>query len=135
MRVALVSCVKTKKEGVHPARDLYASPLFRFAFDYASKHSDRVDILSAKYGLVEPTQRIKSYELTLKNMPAAMRREWAEKVAREMRQVVQPKSTLVFFCGEDYRKALLGLLSEFEQRIPLQGLSFGRQFQWYKRHQ
>jgi len=135
MRVALVSCVKTKKEGVHPARDLYASPLFRFAFDYASKHSDQVYILSAKYGLVEATQRIKSYELTLRSMPAAMRREWAEKVAEELRQLVPPKSTLLFFCGEDYRRDLLGLLSEFEQRIPLQDLSFGRQLQWYKRHQ
>jgi hypothetical protein len=135
MIVALVSCVKTKRDGTHPARDLYTSPLFRFAFDYASKHADRVYILSAKYGLVEPTRRIQNYDLTLKNMPTSQRREWAKKVAREIHQVVPPKSTLLFLCGEDYRQDLLGLLNGFVHRIPLQGLSFGRQLQWYKRHQ
>jgi hypothetical protein len=62
MKVALVSCVKTKLPGMHPAKELYASPLFRLSFEYASKHADRTYILSAKCGLVEREQRIESYE-------------------------------------------------------------------------
>lgn len=136
MKVAFVSCVKTKQPGTHPAKELYSSPLFRLSFEYTSKHhADRTYILSAKYGLVEPERRIESYEQTLKNMSAAARREWAEKVAKQIRETVPRGSTLLFFCGDDYRRDLIPRLTDFEYEVPLQGLSFGRQLQWYKHHQ
>ena len=39
MRVALVSCVKTKLDTPHPAKDLYTSPLFLGLRGYAEAHA------------------------------------------------------------------------------------------------
>ena len=54
MRVALVSCVKSRRPEPAPARDLHTSPLFRAMRRYAESHADAWYILSAKHGLVEP---------------------------------------------------------------------------------
>jgi hypothetical protein len=136
MNIGLVACVKRKQKGVHAARDLYRSTLFRYAFGYASKHCDRVYILSAKYGLVKPGRRIKNYDLTLKTMSRTRRRKWADSVASQIRREVPRGSTLHFFCGATYREDLETLLSDFTQRVPSQCLlPLGYQNQWYKRHQ
>lgn len=50
MRVALVSCVKTKRDTPHPAKDLYTSPLFKGLRRYAEAHADTWFILSAEFG-------------------------------------------------------------------------------------
>jgi hypothetical protein len=39
-RVALVSCVKRKRDAAAPACDLYLSPLFRGLRRYAESHAD-----------------------------------------------------------------------------------------------
>jgi hypothetical protein len=65
-------------------------------------------------------------------MSVAARREWADRVAKQIREIVPRGSTLVFFCGDDYREDLIPHLTDFKYEVPLQGLVFGRQLQWYK---
>ena len=63
MRVALVSCVKSRRPEPAPARDLYTSPLFRAMRRYAESHADAWYILSAKHGLVD--RRTHGFSVTI----------------------------------------------------------------------
>ena len=52
IRVALVSCVKSKQDSPAPAGDLYTSPLFRSFRRYAEANADVWYVLSAEHGLL-----------------------------------------------------------------------------------
>jgi hypothetical protein len=82
--VYLVSCVSRKQKQACPARDLYASDLFRKARRYAEASGCPWFILSAQYGLVPPDQVIAPYERTLNHMDVDGRRVWAEQVCQQL---------------------------------------------------
>lgn len=65
--IVVIPCGGKKRDGSHLARDLYTGPYFKAAYRYATSvvPESQVFILSAKYGLVQPGQRLDSYELTL----------------------------------------------------------------------
>jgi len=132
MRVALISCVKSKRKGCHRAKDLYTSPLFRFAWAYASHHFDKVYILSAKHGLLDPNQRIRSYDITLTSMLITERKHWARRVASELQRLVTDDTEIHLLCGQKYREFLPPLLPQLKFIAPLEGLGIGYQLQWYK---
>jgi hypothetical protein len=118
---------------------MYApSPLFRAAYNYATKNYDAVAILSAKYGLLLPDDEIEPYELTLKNMTKQERKKWAEKVADQLKERtgLQKISECFFHAGKEYREFLIPILENLgiKCRIPLKGLSIGKQLQWYILH-
>src|SRR5687767_6111885 len=88
MRVALVSCVKSKLDRTAPAKDLYTSPLFRALRNYAERHSDRWYILSAEHGLLDPERVIEPYERTVNSMSMLARQEWAHRVQADLRRLL-----------------------------------------------
>ena len=68
-KVILISCVSKKLHHKSKAQDLYVSPLFKKNLQYAkSLNSDRIFILSARYGLLRLNEEIESYNKTLKEM-------------------------------------------------------------------
>jgi|SRR3989344_2285289 len=131
--IALVSCSKRKRQGVHIASQLYSSPLFRFSFEFAYRTCDEVWILSAKHGFVWPNRMLKSYNLSLKEMPRQRQRAWAGNVSKATTQQFPKGAVLMLYCGQVYYRDLLHLLgSEFTIITPVRGLSLGRQVRWYK---
>lgn len=85
MRIALISCSKLKADHPCSARELYApSQLFSLSYQYAKRNADKVYILSAKYGLVEETDVIAPYDLTLADLPEHRQRDWANYVLAQM---------------------------------------------------
>ncbi len=58
MRIALISCVKTKRNAASKAKDLYISSLFKMNYTYAQRTCDKIFILSAKHGLLDENQII-----------------------------------------------------------------------------
>jgi hypothetical protein len=135
--IALVACVKTKANQPRPARDLYVSDWFVKASAYAEKVADAWYILSAKHGLVGPNEMAAPYEKTLKQMPVAERRAWADQVFQDLCAVaVKPGDRIVILAGKDYREHLVEPLQAFGCRveIPMEGLRFGNQKSWLKRH-
>ena len=132
MRIALVSCVKTKRGAPHPAKDLYTSPLFLGLRRYAETHADRWFILSAKHGLLDPDQVIEPYEATLNTMGVRERRQWAENVKSQLVEVLPPDAEVIVLAGERYRKDLLPFLRRRGHRVtvPLEGVRFGKQLQY-----
>lgn len=59
----LVSCSKSKLDGVHSARDLYEpSTIFRKRRRFARDRGDKWGVLSAKYGYLRPWDTTPNYE-------------------------------------------------------------------------
>ena len=132
----LISCVKTKSPEPAPAKDLYTSAWFRKARAYVEKKSRPWRILSARYGMVHPERVIRPYEQTLKTMPVAQRRAWAETVLAELEPSLAGVDTVIFLAGQAYREILEPALRDrgFTVRVPMAGLSQGRQLSWLGAH-
>lgn len=74
-KVALVSCVKTKRDEPAAPRNLYISSYFQKMRDYAEQNYDDWWILSAKHGLLDPDgDPIEPYDETLSGARVAKRR-------------------------------------------------------------
>ena len=133
-RIILISCVSKKLPHKARARDLYISPLFKLNLKYAQRlKPNKIFILSAKYGLLPLETEIKPYDLTLIKMSAKEIRKWAERVLQELeRKSDLNKDEFIFLAGEKYRRYLIPSIKHY--KIPLEGLSIGKQLQYLKRH-
>lgn len=131
--VILISCVSKKLDKEAKARDLYISTLFKLNLQYAeSLNPDIIFILSAKYGLLSLDETVAPYDLTLNHMRAPERKAWANKVIKQLNEVLDIQKThFIFLAGQKYRQYLIPHLSSYE--IPLQGLRIGEQLQYLKR--
>src|SRR3990167_6575675 len=118
-RIILISCVSKKQTKRSKAKDLYISPLFQYNLKYASSlHPDKMFILSAKHGLLEPEREIEPYNETLNKMSSERVKEWANKVLKDLNVKTSLKSDeFIFLAGERYRRYLLPHLSNY--KIPL----------------
>ena len=132
--IILISCVSKKQLHKAIARELYTSPLFRYALRYAeSLHPDKIYILSAKYGLVSLDTLIAPYDVTLNTMTAPVIRQWSKDVLSALAQVADLEhDRFIFLAGEKYRKYLIPEIRNYE--IPLEGLGIGKQLHYYKEH-
>jgi len=140
MKLGLISCTKSKQTYPCPAAEMYQpSNLFHKAYTYATKYYDQTCILSAKYGLLLPEDPIEPYEKTLKNMGVQAKRDWSKKVLAQIdeRLILNPGDEVYIHAGKDYREHLiLGLKRRgLKIRVPLEGLIFGKQLQWYDNHE
>jgi hypothetical protein len=133
--VYLLSCVKKKRLVPTPAKDLYTSDWFTKARHFVDLKGCLWFILSAEYGLVDPDQIIAPYEKTLKSMPVGERRQWAQKVIRQMDEKIPSPSCVVFLAGKRYREFLLNHLrsNNIAVEVPMQGLKIGEQLRWLNR--
>jgi hypothetical protein len=132
-RLALVACSKRKLGYKAKAKELYTGTLFKLSLAYARKlKADKVFILSAKYGLLDPERKIAPYDKTLKGMPARDVERWAAGVAADLdKQTDLQGDHFILLAGNDYRKHLIPYLRSFE--IPLQGMRQGEQLSFLKR--
>lgn len=134
--VYFVSCVKTKRTAAAAAKDLYVSDWFAKARRYVEARHSPWFILSAKYGLVAPDQRIEPYEMTLKRMSVAERRRWADAVLQSIFREVPALRHAIFLAGRSYREFLGSALRErgVTTEVPMEGLGSGKQLQWLKQY-
>ena len=132
MHVVLISCVAKKKDSKSSAKDLYISPLFRSAYQYAKKiKADKIFILSAKYGLLEVDDIVEPYDETLNTKKAREVQCWADGVIVALSQKTNlNEDEFTILAGERYRKHLIKHLRKYS--IPLEGLSIGKQLSFYK---
>jgi cytoplasmic iron level regulating protein YaaA (DUF328/UPF0246 family) len=132
--VALVSCVKRKRESAAPARDLYLSQLFRGLRHYAEKHADTWYILSAEHGVLHPMQVVQPYERTLNTMPKRERLAWAERVKKQLLEILPVGAEVILLAGLRYREEIEPFLRRrgFPVSVPFEGLTIGKQLQRLK---
>lgn len=129
VRVALVSCVKKKRDSAAPARDLYLSQLFRGLRRFAEAHADYWYILSAEHGVLHPDAVVAPYERTLNSMPKRERVAWAERVKRQLLEVLPKDSEVIMLAGLRYREDIEPFLRDrgYPVSVPLEGLKIGEQ--------
>jgi len=133
MKVGLISCTKSKHRMHAEAKKVYhKSNLFKKAFAYAEKNYDKVYIISAKHGLIEPSTVIGPYDVTVLKMSKEEKENWGREVASQIIVTIPRDSTLYFHMGVAYREAIIPKLGiKYEIEIPLAGLGIGKQLQWY----
>jgi hypothetical protein len=121
-RVVLVACCGKKLPYAAPARDLYQSELFRKSRRYAEQNGDQWLILSALHGVVHPDATVEPYDLTLNDMGADARRQWAAKVAAQLSDYRSDRLTVL--AGSAY----CGWVDQFANVTrPMEGLGIGQQ--------
>ena len=127
----LVSCVGKKQDTAAPAGDLYQSDWFKKAKVYAETVGSRWYILSAKHGLLDPSQVIAPYNMTLNTMDVSERLGWAERTIAHLRDVV-PVGKVILLAGKRYRQFLLDPLIDlgYSVEVPMEGLGIGQQLAW-----
>jgi hypothetical protein len=132
MNVVLISCVGKKKSRKFKAKDLYDSTWFRYAWRYAqSLNPDKIFILSAKYGLVDPETEIQPYEETLNSKSDNDIRVWAIAVLNALREKTDlPNDMFTILAGEKYRRHLVGYLPNYN--VPMDGMRIGQQLSWLR---
>ncbi|MGM8930211.1 DUF6884 domain-containing protein [Salinicola halophyticus] len=134
MKIALVSCVKTKQPVPAPAGELYTSNLFRSLRAYARRQADCWYVLSAEHGLLAPETVIAPYERTLNRMPIADRRAWADRVCHSLSEAIPSDASILMLAGERYRENLMPWLAArgHTVEVPLAGKRLGHQLSWLR---
>ena len=129
-KIVLISCVSKKLNHKSKAQDLYVSPLFLKNLQYAkSLNPDKIFILSAKYGLLRLNEIIEPYDMTLNKMHSNEKKERANFVLNQLKKSTEIEhDEFIFLAGNNYRKFLLSHLKYY--KIPMLGLSIGKQLQW-----
>lgn len=118
----LIACSGSKLETHAKARDLYTGQAFRFAMTAAERAGADVLILSALHGLVDPDAWLTPYNVTLSDMTATDRAEWATRTAAELEP--HRGRDIVVLAGQHYATALEGFPNVTR---PLAGLGIGQQ--------
>jgi hypothetical protein len=134
VRVGLVGCAQQKRPGTHPARELYVSPLFRYALSWAERSTDETFILSARYGLVHPDQILDHYDqrLPARHGEAAL---WGLSVANHLATLYPSLTvTVVFLAGLSYVEPIVTALPKrWTIEDPLAGLGIGHRLSFLRR--
>ena len=133
--IGLLACSRTKADRPSSARELYVSPLFRAAREYAENRygPGRWLILSARYGLVNPDKVLAPYDLSLRQLTARQREAWGDHIAVELTDRFPAGTVLWFHAGALYRDAIAPVVAH-QVRFPLAGLGIGQQLAWYRHH-
>lgn len=128
--ICLVGCGDKKlNRPAAPARDLYCSTYFKKKMEYAERNNLVWYVLSAKYGVLAPSQPTKNYNLSMTTVRrnASAVKLWQDMVFQQL-DIIKPNE-IVFLCGEEYLKPLLVYCNarKIKMKTPLQGLTIGYQ--------
>jgi len=146
VRVALVGCGADKREGRHPARDLYLGALFRAGLRHAEATADETLIVSALHPVVDPDQPINAYDRSLDRASKAEREAWGRRVVSDLTaRYAGLRVEVTIYAGATYADAIEGALrlvrrstetasglAMWRWLTPLAGLGVGRRLGWYK---
>ena len=133
-KIVLIQCCSTKQESTTVAEKLYCSPLFKYSLKYAkSLNPDRIYILSALHHVVELSDILEPYNLTLNTMSKTQRKFWSFKVLYELKEkgCDLENDFFIILAGTKYRDFLISKLRHYS--IPLKGLGIGRQLSALKK--
>ena len=128
MIYGIVACCATKRTSPCEAKDLYLSPLFRMSRQWIERQGVPWFILSAKYGLLEPSRIVEPYDLTLSQLTSTQRNAWSRFANRQLVTAIGSSATLVVLAGSLYLQATRG----FRVVDPLERLPIGRRLQRLK---
>ena len=135
MRIALIGCSASKRDGVHPATELYCGHLFSLCKQYCDANGLEYRILSSCYGCLTPDRQIRSYDLRINQKSAREKFDWAFTVETSLKACgLRKGDQVVFLAGNEYFKPLEWILGParlgLEVLRPLKGKGIGLQKKW-----
>ena len=137
--IVLISCVSKKLEGTYEAFKLYSpSVLFKAHWNYTLQKlkknpKEEIFIISAKYGLLSPFEKIPKYDVTLKTMSKEEKQKWAKNVVNQLKEKFNIEdTTFLILAGKDYYEELIKLLPHYKL-IPEEPLPIGKRVQWFQK--
>ncbi len=136
MKIALISCTKTKKSYKCKARELYSpSALFSISYNYAKTIGvDAIYILSAKYGLLNEDDMVEPYEKKVDDLSRSERIEWANLVKRQLEKEFDMFNVeFVILTGKSYLNPLLDVNAFNKFTFPLEGMALGERQSFMKK--
>jgi hypothetical protein len=107
-KVAFIGCSKKKRSSPCEAREMYRGSLFLKSLEYCMREGFLVYILSAEYGLLEPSTIITPYEKTMNKMTQQEKKEWSMRVLSRVKEN-KIEGDFHFFCGKNYHQYFEGV--------------------------
>lgn len=132
--VVLVGCGAKKARSTSRAKDLYLGNLFRAARGHAEQLGATWRILSARFGILKPEQRIKPYEQRMFRRELE-RTQWGISAATSLTYEMGGNGfDVLVLAGEDYAEPICRVLEARGIRCdrPLRGLGIGERLAWFK---
>jgi hypothetical protein len=127
--IGLVACSKTKLDRRAPARDLYASPMFRLSLAYAEARCERVYVASAAHDLLELDRELAPYDRTMADLSPVQRQLFGAAIVRGLVDRHGWDFDLLVLAGAAYvdpiARALARLGAGLRLIEPLRGMQIG----------
>lgn len=137
-RLAFVGCSMVKNAAAQRAADLYASQLFAARVRYCESNGLTWFVLSARFGLVVPFQKLPYYDQTMEQKTPMERAAWHLGVARQLLELLEDNDSprqisIEIHAGSAYCSPLAEVLRAvgFRVQTPVAGLAIGRQLSFY----
>lgn len=134
MTVVLISCCSLKADYRCAAEYMYISPLFKKSLEYARSLTtdENIFILSAKHHLIPLDQEIDPYNVTLNTMKVTSRKEWAEKVNKQISEIpnISSANKIIILAGQRYREFLDFPISSENVICPFYKKTIGKILHW-----
>lgn len=105
--LCIVSCTAHKRDVPLPAENLYSSDLFFKSRRFAQANFDSWLILSAKHGLIPPSQIVEPYDQNLNSISQAERAALSQVIIQQASHMSLERMKVTSICGEDYNTLLL----------------------------
>jgi hypothetical protein len=122
--VVLISCSKKKKQTKDAASDLYTSPRFRLSRNLADHLKLQYFVVSAKHGLLAPTEMIEPYDSSLELFNDEQRISWAKDIRDRLLSVSTEMTHVVLLTADKYAEPLRDAFNKtnISVMLPLYGL-------------
>lgn len=117
-KLLLIPCGKEKLSERTIASELYIGSYFKAGLNFAINNGLKFKILSAKYGILEPTDLIEPYDLHMKDTGEDYRLKWAYSIKETLNEYDSYS-----ICGAEYELPLLRVGCKL--KILLNGLTQG----------
>lgn len=135
----IIGCGKSKRREACAASDLYTGGLFAARRKYAERCTEHWYILSAKFGMLTPSQVISPYDCTMRQQAPIDQVAWCAGVVLQICDLLpdnaRPRGCKIeIHAGEDYADPLVTVLRNFgfQAEWPVRGLGIGQQLAWYQ---
>lgn len=132
--VVLVGCGSKKAAIPKRAADLYLGNLFQAAKAHAEQLGATWRILSARFGVLKPEERVEPYNQKMWRQQLE-RTQWGISAATSLTYEMGGKDfDVLVLAGEDYAEPICRALESRGIRCdrPLRGLGVGKRLQWFK---
>ena len=137
-KIILIACSSKKLNRRAQAKDLYTGSLFKLSWAYAlNERPDKIYILSALHGLLDPETDIDPYNIALSRPPnsdssspvkvltAKEKKQWGNQVIATLSTVADlRRDKFIILAGKEYIKPLADNLLYLQD--PLKGLNRGK---------